>query len=80
MKIAQITLRENDEDYKNFCYENDYLTKKGQNRYTAEILYRFIKGQNDFEEVHKGLDDVMIEKEIFCECVKRGIENGKLWE
>ena len=35
---------------------------------------------NEFVESHTGLEDVMIEKEIFCECVKRGIENGKLWE
>ena len=63
-----------------FCYENDYLTKKGQRRYTAEILYRFMNGQNDFEEVHKGLDDVMIEKEILFECRRRGVKNGTLWD
>ena len=67
------------EDYDTFCYENGYLTKKGQKRYTAEILYRFLSGDNDFIESHTGLEDVMIEKEILCECVRRGVESGKLW-
>ena len=79
LKMAREAFK-NDEDYERFCYENNYLTKKGKNRYTAEVLYRFIKGQNDFEEVHKGLDDVMIEKEILFECRRRGVKNGTLWD
>ena len=54
--------------YKNFCKENDYLTKNGQCRLTAEIIYRFITGNNDFIENHTGLEDVMIEKEILRYC------------
>lgn len=54
--------------YKEFCFENGYLTKNNQVRLTAEILYRFISGNNDFEEEHKGLDDVLIEKEILAYC------------
>lgn len=52
--------------YKKFCEENNYMTnhKTPQVRLTAEILYRFISGNNDFEEVHKGLDDVIIESII----------------
>ena len=38
---------------------------------TAEVLYRYIKGNKDFIESHTGLEDVMIEKEIFVECLKR---------
>ena len=79
LKMARQAFK-NDDDYGRFCYENDYLTKRGQRRYTAEILYRFMNGQNDFEEVHKGLDDVMIEKEILFECRRRGVENGALWD
>lgn len=67
------------EDYDTFCYENDYTTKNGRKRYTAEILYRFLTGNNDFEESHTGLEDVMIEKEIFAECLRRGVTSGKLW-
>ena len=79
LKMAKEVFR-GDEKYNAFCKENKYLTKKGQNRYTAEILYRFLTKNNDFVESHTGLEDVMIEKEIFVECVKRNPEiNGKLW-
>ena len=33
-----------------FCEENGYLTKTGHVRMTAEIIYRFITGENDFKE------------------------------
>ena len=57
------------------------MTKRGQRRYTAEILYRYLTRNNDFIESHTGLEDVMIEKEIFVECIKRNPEiNGELWE
>jgi hypothetical protein len=69
-----------DEAYAEFCEVNGYKTANNQNRYTAEILYRFMSGDNDFEEVHKGIDDVLIEKDILLECLKRGVFEGKLWE
>lgn len=78
LKMAREAFKAN-EEYDTFCYENDYVTKRGCKRYTAEILYRFITGENDFVESHTGLEDVMIEKEIFAECMRRGCENGKLW-
>lgn len=68
------------EDYDTFCYENEYLTKRGCKRYTAEILYRFLTGDNDFIESHTGLEDVMIEKEIFIYCMKNDPSvDGRLW-
>lgn len=80
LKMAKEVFKE-DEKYSAFCKENKYLTKNGQNRYTAEILYRYLTKNNDFVESHTGLEDVMIEKEIFVECVKRNPEiNGELWE
>lgn len=57
--------------YKRFCQENGYITKNGQCRFTAEILYRFITKDNDFVESHTGLEDVMIEKEILAYCFKQ---------
>ena len=57
--------------YKKWCVENGYMTKNNQVRLTAEILYRFISGDADFEEEHKGLDDVMIEKEILAYCYRK---------
>ena len=57
--------------YKEFCYNNGYLTKNGRVRKTAEILYRYISGEHDFIEEHTGLADVMIEKEIFAHCIRQ---------
>ena len=78
LKMAREVLK-NDVDYDNFCYDNNYLTKRGCKRYTAEILYRFFTGDNEFVESHTGLEDVTIERVIFAECMARGAENGKLW-
>lgn len=69
-----------DNDYCAFCKENNYLTKNGAKRFTAEILYRYLTNNNDFIESHSGLEDVLIEKEIFLECIKRVPNiNGALW-
>lgn len=54
--------------YQRYCKENGYLTKTGHARMTAEILYRFITGDNGFKESHTGLEDVMIEKDILAYC------------
>lgn len=80
LKMSRQLLK-NNEDYGEFCYNNDYLTKNGQRRYTAEIIYRWLSGQNDFEESHTGLEDVEIERQIFEYCVTTDPEiNGLLWE
>ena len=79
LKMARKTFK-TDPEYIAFCDENGYRTKNNQLRFTAEILYRFLSGQNDFEEVHKGLDDVMIEKEILLACRDRGVTDGLLFE
>ena len=57
--------------YINWCKANGYLTAKGQPRATAEILYRYISHNNDFIESHTGLQDVLIEKEIFVRCLRQ---------
>ena len=79
LKMARETFKD-DEKYCEFCTENNYKTSNNSNRYTAEILYRFLTDDNSFIESHTGLEDVLIEKEIFVECVRRNPEiNGKLW-
>lgn len=60
-----------DENYRNFCSENGYLMQNKSPRMTAEILYRYLSGNKEFEEEHTGLADVMIEKEIFKACMER---------
>ena len=66
--------------YRRFCEENNYLTKNGRLRFTAEIIYRFITKNNAFVESHTGLEDVMIEKEILAYCYKQHKKMEKrLW-
>ena len=79
LKLSR-NLFSDDENYRNFCVDNNYVTNKGANRYTAEILYRFLTNNNDFVEEHTGLADCMIEKDIFCHClVTLSVEDGYLW-
>lgn len=57
--------------YIEFCKRNSYTKSKGAPRLTAEILYRFISHNNNFIESHTGLEDVLIEKEIFAYCMRQ---------
>lgn len=57
--------------YKEWARKNGYVTKNNQVKATAEILYRYISGNNDFIESHTGLEDVLIEKEIFAHCMRQ---------
>lgn len=59
-----------DENYIQFCKENDFMRNATQPRLTAEILYKYISGDLSFTEEHTGLADVLIEKEIFVHCVQ----------
>lgn len=36
---------------------------------SAEIVHRYITGEDDFEEQHKGIDDVLIEYDILLRCL-----------
>lgn len=80
LKMSRQILK-NDHSYGEFCYENDYLTARGCRRYTAEIIYRWLSGKNDFEESHTGLEDVKIEIEILKYCLNIDPEiDGRLWK
>ena len=59
--------------YKAFCKENGYMTrhKTPRPQVKAEVIYRFITGNNDFIESHTGLEDVLIEKEILAYCYRK---------
>lgn len=57
--------------YRKFCEENGYLTKTGRLRKTAEILWRFISKNPDFQESHTGLEDVTIEAQIMAYCFRQ---------
>lgn len=59
--------------YRKFCEENGYMTKHKtpRVRLTAEILYRYISGNDDFEESHTGLEDVEIETKLLWAILKK---------
>lgn len=68
LKMAQDTICKQ-WAYKEWAYTHGYMTKNGRVRATAEILYRYISGNWEFSENHTGLEDVLIEKEIFAHCI-----------
>lgn len=59
--------------YQNFCKEHGYMTKhkKPQVKLTAETLYKFITKNTNFSESHTGLEDVLIELEIYKYCKRQ---------
>ena len=80
LKMAQDTICQQP-TYQRWCQRNGYCMKSGKPRATAEILYRYIKQDNEFIEDHTGLEDVLIEKEIFVRCMKQHKKMRKeLWE
>lgn len=70
LKMAEDTICKQ-KTYHKFCEKNGYLRANGKPRATAEILYRYISKNNDFVENHMGLEDVLIEKEIFAKCMRQ---------
>lgn len=77
LKMARSILP-NMKTYQDFCKENNYLTKTNKCKLTAEIIYRFIKQDNEFIESHTGLEDTLIEKEILAYCFKQHKKMDKL--
>lgn len=72
LKMARQTIGKQ-KSYRSYCVNNSYLTKHNvpQVRLTAEILYRYITGNEDFSESHTGLEDVLIETAIMVHCFRQ---------
>lgn len=70
LKMARDTFGK-EKSYTNFCIRNKYTTMQGLPRHTAEILYKYISGDYGFIESHTGLEDVIIESEIFIACLRK---------
>ena len=72
LKMARQTIGKQ-KSYRLFCEINDYLTKHKipQVRLTAEILHRYLSGNDNFVESHTGLEDVLIEKDILAHCIRQ---------
>ena len=67
----------NTQEYKDFCEKNQYFTDSGNYKASAEIVYRYLTQNNDFEEAHMGAYDVDIESKILGACIGMGAEYGK---
>ena len=65
----------NTDKYKAFCEQHQYLTDTGNYKASAEIVYKYITDQTDFEEAHMGLYDVDIEAQILHHCFSLGAKN-----
>lgn len=52
------------EEYIEFCKVNNYLTKAGKCRATAEIVYRYLTRDGNYTEQHTALEDAKIEADI----------------
>lgn len=50
--------------YIKLARERGWVTDKGNIKTSAECGFRYVSGDFDFEEAHRGLDDCRIEKEI----------------
>lgn len=70
MKMAQDVICKMP-SYIAFCEEHGFMLRPGVPRKTAEILYRYISGNIDFEESHTGLEDVLIEAQIMWYCFRQ---------
>ena len=72
LKMARDTICRQ-KSYINYCERNGYMTKHKtpKARATAEILYKYLTGDNNFLESHTGLEDVLIEKDILSHCFRQ---------
>ena len=59
--------------YRRFCEKYNYQTKHKTPRpqLKAEVLYRYLSGDNSFIESHTGLEDVLIECYILKQCLRQ---------
>lgn len=72
LKMARDTICKQ-KSYIRFCEENGFMTnhKRPRPQEKAETIYRYIIDNPSFVESHTGLEDVMIEKEIFARCMRQ---------
>lgn len=70
MKMAQSVIFKMP-TYQKFCQKYRYYTATGRLKCTAEILWKFISKNPNFQEAHTGLEDVAIEAQILAYCYKQ---------
>ena len=61
-----------EQEYKDFCDQNQYYTESGNYSTTAETVYRYITNNTNFIEEHTALADSEIEWQILRYCLLKG--------
>lgn len=84
MKMAQDAVAST-RNYKTWATDRGFTMRNGAPRKTAEMIYRYMTGEDDFKEEHTGLADVLIEVQIMAFCFserdRRKVKmRTKLWE
>lgn len=51
-----------------FCLDNNFISKAGNIKTSAEVVYRYLIKDEQFIESHTGLADVLIEVQIMAKC------------
>lgn len=67
----------NTKAYRAFCEQHQYFTETGNYKASAEVVYRYLTQNSDFEEAHMGVFDVDIETEILLYCITLGANYGE---
>lgn len=76
MAYARIAISKS-KRYVAYCKAHGLVTSKNAPRLTAEALYRFITGRDDFAEAHTALADCEIELSILRKCKARHCKTPK---
>lgn len=65
--------------YKKFCLDNSYVTNSVMYfKTSAEIVYKYLNNDLNFEEEHTALSDSEIETAILAKCLKKGKINPNI--
>ena len=67
-----------DEDYIRWARTHGKVTEKGNIKTGAEVVYQYLSGVNEFEELHTAYQDSQIEKEILKQIIAKGVDINKL--
>jgi hypothetical protein len=69
-KMAQDTICKQ-KSYKKFCQKNGFFTKNGRLKTSAEVVFKYMEQNANYEECHTGLEDVKIEAQIMVKCFRQ---------
>jgi hypothetical protein len=66
--------------YQKVAHREGWVSPAGNVKTSAEMAYRYITGDYEFIEEHKGLSDVLIEAKILAKCIrqKKKVKSGVL--